>query len=86
MKLESDLSLLDLAVFDPENQFLDRYLTEGEKYLKPNGRLFLGYSSTHGNISKMKEIAHKYQWTIELLAQTGHEDTILVELYEFKKS
>lgn len=83
---ETELTVLDLAVFDPENKFLDRYLSEGEKFLKPNGRLLLGYSSTHGNISKMMKIAKKYQWTVELLAQTGNEDTILVELYEFKKN
>lgn len=83
---EQELTILDLAVFDPENKYLERYLSQGAKFLKPNGRLFLGYSSTHGNISKMKEIAEKYQWTVKLLVQTGHEDTIVIELYEFKKN
>jgi SAM-dependent methyltransferase len=82
---ESDLTLLDFIVFDPENKFLDRYLSEGGKFLKPSGRLFLAYSSTHGDVSKMKEIAEKYRWSVELLAQVGNEDTIILELYEFKK-
>lgn len=81
---EKNLSLLDLMVFDPENKFLERYLAEGAFYLKPKGRLFLGYSSTHGNIQKMKEIAKKNHWNVTLLAQKGTPDTIIVELYEFK--
>lgn len=84
--MEKDLTLLDLMVFDPENKFLERYLADSAAFLKPNGRLFLGYSSTHGDVAKMKEIAKRNHWNVELVAQKGNEDTIIVELYEFKSN
>lgn len=81
---ETNLSLLDLSVFDPGNAFLERYLKECASFLKPDGRAYVGYSSTHGNVSKLKALAKKYNLNLTQVAQTGSEDSIIVELFEFK--
>ncbi len=80
---KNDLEVSDLMVFDPQFTFLERYLAEAGNFLKPNGRLYLGYSSTHGDVTKMKELAQKYHWRVELVAHKGSADTIIVELFEF---
>ena len=75
--------MLDLFVFDPGNRLSERYLAEGAKFLSSNGRLYLGYSATHGDVPRMKTIAEKYGWNVRLIVSAGNEDTIIVQLYEF---
>eukprot|EP01122_Echinamoeba_exundans_P012504 TRINITY_DN523_c0_g1_i1.p2 TRINITY_DN523_c0_g1~~TRINITY_DN523_c0_g1_i1.p2 ORF type:complete len:130 (+),score=13.29 TRINITY_DN523_c0_g1_i1:669-1058(+) len=41
------LSPLEMAVFDPGLNLLERYFREGFDFLSPDGELFVGYSSTH---------------------------------------
>lgn len=84
---KDDLSLLAQSLFDPEHDLLNRYFKEGGKYLKTNGRMLLGYSTTHGDIQLMHELAQKYNWSVTLLSKIGDEskDFITVELYEFKQ-
>lgn len=79
-----DLTMLGRSLYDPEHALLHRYLKEGGKYLKPSGRLLLGYSTTHGDIELMRQWAQEYGWDVTLLHKEGDEkkDFITVELYQ----
>ncbi len=79
-----DLTMLGRSLFDPEHDLLRRYLDEGRKYLKTNGRMLLGYSTTHGNIDQMHQWVKEFGWEISLLHKEGDEavDFITVELYQ----
>lgn len=82
-----ELSMLGRSLFDPEHDLLYRFLKEGANHLSPNGRLILGYSTTHGDIEQMYAWASQYGWDVSLLHKSGDEKTdfITVELYEFRK-
>jgi HemK-related putative methylase len=82
---KKNLDLLDLSVFDPNNQLLERYLADGAKFLTPKGKIYLGYSATHGDVDKMKALAKKYAWDVHLVVSAGDENTIIVQLYEFTR-
>ncbi len=73
-------------MFDPGNKFLERYLIESAQFVKSEGIVYLAYLPTHGDVSKMKAIAKRYNWNVKLLAPTGNEDSIIVQLYEFKQT
>jgi predicted RNA methylase len=80
-----DLSFLEQAAFDPEHKLLERYLAEGQAHLKTRGRLYLGYSTTDGDIDLFHRLAKKYGWQVSLLKKTGDKDAFTVELYELKR-
>ncbi len=81
-----ELTMLARSLFDPEHELLHCYFREGKQYLTENGRMILGYSTTHGDIELMREWANKYDWDILLLHKVGDEivDFITVEMYEFR--
>lgn len=82
-----ELSMLGKSLFDPEHDLLHRFFKEGQDYLRPNGRLILGYSTTHGDIQLMHEWADKYGWKTSLISKVGDEtkDFITIELYELRR-
>ena len=49
-------NMLQLATGDIAYQGLAEYLTKGCRYLKPDGRLFLGFSSSIARMDKLREI------------------------------
>jgi methylase of polypeptide subunit release factors len=81
-----ELSMLARSLYDPEHDLLHRYFKKGKQHLKANGRMILGYSTTHGDIKLMHEWAKKYKWEVTLLSKIGDEsqDFITVEMYEFR--
>ena len=80
-------SMLSKSLFDPEHDLLHRFFKEGQKHLKPTGRMLLGYSTTHGDITLMHRWAEQYGWDVKMLSKDGDEskDFITVELYEFRR-
>lgn len=84
---DKKLTMLAKSLFDPNHDLLYRYLKESRSHLKPNGRLLLGYSTTHGDISLMHKWAEEFGWKTKLLHKEGDEtkDFITVELYEFRQ-
>lgn len=68
-----NLSLLEKSVFDPNYEGLRRYLSEAREYLKPNGRLLLGYSPSHGEVDVLRYLAEKNGWEILIIAKEKDE-------------
>lgn len=65
----ASLSALERALFDPYYQGLERYLKEADRFLNPNGRLLLGFSSSHGDVGVLEELAQENGWDIQVIAQ-----------------
>lgn len=80
-------SMLSKSLYDPEHDLLYRFLRDGKKYIKPTGRLLLGYSTTHGDVALMHHWAQEQGLDVKMLSKDGDEakDFITVELYEFRK-
>lgn len=85
-KKTEDLTMLARSLYDPEHDLLYRFLKEGKEYLKPSGKMLLGYSTTHGDVDLMYQWAKEYGWNVTLISKVGDEnkDFITVEMYEFK--
>jgi release factor glutamine methyltransferase len=81
-----ELTILGRSLYDPEHDLLHRYFKEGKQHLRANGRMILGYSTTHGDIGLMYQWAQKYNWEVTLLSKIGDEsqDFITIEMYEFR--
>ncbi len=84
---DKSLTMLGKSLFDPNHDILYRYLKESIPHLKPNGRLLLGYSTTHGDVPLMQAWAKELLWDVKLLNKDGDEKTdfITVELYELSR-
>lgn len=95
VNIERDkLSYLEKSVFDPRYQSLRKYLSGARQYLRPNGRLLLGFSSSHGEIGVLKKLAKEYHWIVDVIAHEEEQiplysgidqvDAITVMLIELK--
>jgi methylase of polypeptide subunit release factors len=79
------LSSIEKGVFDSNFELLERYISEAKNFLAPNGKVLVGYSSTHGNIRMLYCLAQKYNWNIELLYQVQSPDIVIsADMFELK--
>lgn len=53
---------------EPSYSALDKYLSQARQYLKPGGKLLLGFNPAHGNMEILQDLAGRYGWRIEILA------------------
>jgi len=79
------LSLLEQSVYDPEHRLLTRFLSQAGQYLKAEGKVYLGYSPTHGNNDYLHALAKHEGWQIRIIQEAGNPETIQTALYELKK-
>lgn len=52
-----EISDLEKSVLDPGYKSISRFIKEASQHLEPNGRLYIGFSSTLGNYNLLREIA-----------------------------
>lgn len=64
---EDDRSLEVLAMHDPGYQAIEAYFRDGGRYVKPGGRLLLGFSSSVGDVGILHNLARKYAWSLQLV-------------------
>lgn len=83
---KSELSELEKSVYDPNHLLLTRFLKEAPSYLKTNGIIYLGYSTTHGNIDYLYALAKHHGWMMQTMRQSGSEQTIQTVLYALSKT
>ena len=60
-------SPLDLAVFDPNHRKVDMFLKQAKAYLKPGGKIRIGFSVSVGNPAILKKIFRKNSYTSRLV-------------------
>ncbi|MDE1461566.1 methyltransferase [Spartinivicinus poritis] len=71
-KVDADLSTLERSVFDMGYAAVQRFFTEGVKYLKPGGYLLYGFSPVIGD-----EVA-----LVEIIKNAGLKTNIIAKAYE----
>jgi len=77
------------SVFDYEYQYLERYISEGGKYLMLDGRLLLGTSNI-ANLDEIEVIASKYGYEFVLIDKVDRQTEVDgtstdFRIYEFIK-
>lgn len=68
-KPKEELTLLEKALYDPHYKSLQGYLAQARKWLKPGGRLLIGFSNTHGHLEILEKMAEKYAWRLSAIAE-----------------
>jgi len=80
-------TLLEKSVFDFDYSSIRKFLNCFAGYLKPDGRVFLGFSSTSGDFECLSNICKEREITLRLIAQSfldgnAYEEQFSLELYE----
>lgn len=76
---------LERGLFDPDYTYLEKYLMNARDYLKPNGRIFLGFGD-FGNHEKLNLLCNKYHFNLVTLIKEENQEgnTVQFILYELK--
>ena len=64
-----DISTLEKAVFDSGYRSIRKFIEEARRYLKPNGRLLIGFSSTLGHLKMLEELLTKAEYKTKLVKE-----------------
>ena len=77
---EKNISMYRRSVYDPEYETLTRFAENVKDHLNPNGRIFIGFSSTIGNYPKLKGIFEKQGYIVkvfeEIIDSQGNKDNL----------
>ena len=65
IKIE-DLTLMEKTCYDPGYQLLERYLSQGKKYLNKGGKLYIAWSKELYTEHYLRYVAWLYEWDMEL--------------------
>lgn len=81
---DGDIDKLEQAVFDPNYESTKKFIFNAEDYLKPDGRLLIGFSTTLGKFEILKDFLEEAGYEVNLLAKTESEEThpVYFELFE----
>ena len=79
-KKEPD-SFLEQSVFGDYDLGISKYIADAKSFLTENGRVFVGFSSTRGDVSLLEAICRKNNSNLSLVAHHAIDD-IRLELYE----
>lgn len=60
---EINTSILERSIIDFEYRSLEKFFKDCRGYLKPDGRILIGFSKIIGDYPKLKEISKKYGFT-----------------------
>ena len=80
-------TFLERSVFDFSYSSIRKFLNRFADYLTPNGRAFLGFSSTSGDFKQLFKICNERKITLNLFAKSflegnAFEEPFSLELYE----
>ncbi|MBI4050711.1 MAG: hypothetical protein HY396_01915 [Candidatus Doudnabacteria bacterium] len=64
---KKNLTILERAVFDYRYEHIQKYLLEARTRLLPNGRIFIGFSSTLGRLDILSEMAKRAGFKLGLI-------------------
>lgn len=78
-------TLLDLCSYDPGYKNVKRFILDGQKYLKPGGRIMLGFSSGRVSLEHARELINEIGYDIEIFFQATGPDGISQELLNIIK-
>ena len=79
-----DVTVLEKAVFDPGYKATHRFISQAKKYLKENGRLLIGFSTTLGKFNILQKFLEEADFSVKLISKTESVEThpVLFEIFE----
>lgn len=83
---DEEMDVVDLQTFDPGYRAIKQFFETAQNYLKPNGRLLIGFSHEIGTDELLEEIAKKNNFSLKLIAEEkGTEKSpVTMQVYEGK--
>ncbi len=77
-------TMLERAVFDPQYRYTERFISQAKVWLKPNGRLLIGFSSTLGRLDLLEKFCKQAGIELRLLLQEWSTEIhpVRFELFE----
>lgn len=66
---KTDLSPIEIALYDPSYKALTRFFAEAKNHLKPGGKLWFGSSSTHMHQEVLKKVIDAYGWSMKIITE-----------------
>jgi release factor glutamine methyltransferase len=81
------ISNLEKSVYDPWYKSTEKFIKQASKYLKNNGRLFIGFSSTLGKLDLIKKFAREFGFKLKLVYKEKSDEfyPVYFEIFEAKK-
>lgn len=81
---DAQLTNLERAVFDPGYESTKRFILESPQWLKTNGRLLIGFSTTLGKIELIEQFCDQIGFKLKLIHQKQSTEThpVTFELFE----
>jgi release factor glutamine methyltransferase len=83
----AELTMLQRAMFDPGYEAIRRYVLEGHQYVKPDGSLFLQFSSAYGRSDLLQQFVREAGLSMQVRRRwiPGQGTMIAVELLELRR-
>lgn len=83
---DSELSDLEKSIYDPGYESIERFIKEAKRYLKPWGRVLIGFSSTLGRLDLIQKFCSEVGLILTLLHEEGSEEVhpVKFEIFEAK--
>lgn len=85
------LNLLRRAFFDPEYRLLRRFIFDAPKFLRPKGKLLIGFSTSVGNLEMLKKFLRQAGFVARIAAKgrfgSGHPaGAVNIEIFEARRT
>lgn len=79
-----EVKVLEKAVYDPGYKSTQKFVSQASKYLKKDGRLLIGFSTTLGKFDILQKFLEEAGFTVKLVAKTGSVEThpVYFEIFE----
>jgi release factor glutamine methyltransferase len=77
-------SVMEASVRDADYTTLERFFSEVDKYLKPNGRIRLVFSNV-GNMEFLHNLIKENNFKSEVVARDKFATDVIIEVYEIRK-
>lgn len=78
------LSDLDRAVLDPGYKGTERFIKEAKDYLKGNGKIYIGFSSTMGRLNLLEKFVRDAGFTLRTIYEVESEEVYPVKFEIFE--
>ena len=69
MVKERNLTMIEKSLWDTEYEATEKFIKEGNKYLKEGGRLLIGFSSNIGDLDYLFELLEKYSYSFKIIKE-----------------
>lgn len=85
---EEELTFLERSIADPNYQSLSRFVAESPGYLKKEGRILIGFSTSCGSLRRLQELAVRTGRHFELFwsgsGSSMYEEEMVFQLFELR--